>query len=729
MMVNGPTKFKGFTLSTFQRQAAAALDTDHNVLVAAPTGAGKTLVAEYAIHLAQKKGTRSLYTAPIKALSNQKFRDFTEDPEIHSVGLSTGDITLNSGGRVLVMTTEILRNTLIEDASQLSDVGVVVFDEVHFMDDPDRGSVWEETLMFLPKNVIVVALSATIDNLGQFAAWLERVRERPVTVVEETQRPVPLKHFLYHPKAGIFPPSRLKPVRSRFKEHKRDKEYKRRDDGPLLDDLIKDKRLPILYFCFSRRLCETKARKVSRKRRLINREEEQTFTEQWEAGRKEFGFQDQRGPMAELRGMLARGVGFHHAGMLPLQKEMVERLFATGLVKILFTTETFALGINMPARAVIFDSLSKFDGVGFDYMRTRDYMQMAGRAGRLGMDEEGLVYSVLEMDDVLDAPIHRIQTGRVEPITSRFHLDYATLVHLHRLAGRDYAAEVWENSFAAFQAREHSTKREEHNRQQMRAVLTKRFLFLEEMGYIRGDKEILARGRTCLHLFGYEIQLTEMLYEGVFEDIDPPALCGLIAGVIHEGRRRDEYWANALRPMRGVLRHAKRVIDYAIQREVDAGLASSIKQIDEAMCPAIYEYAKGRPFEQLDRFTNAAPGDFVRVARMTVQYLRHMQKLVGDSHPGLAEITATAIECLYRGPIDVRAELGIDNPKEEQAAEDSASTPGDSAQGTQADSEGTPRANTADPEASAHEKSAADAKATAAPEQRPERRRRRKKRD
>jgi len=201
----------------------------------------------------------------------------------------------------------------------------------------------------------------------------------------------------------------------------------------------------------------------------------------------------------------------------------------------------------------------------------------------------------------------------------------------------------------------------------MRAILAKRFRFLEEMGYIRGEREILARGRTCLHLFGYEIQLTELLYEGVFEDIEPPALCALLAAVIHEGRRRDEYWANALRPMRGTLRHAKRVIDFAIQREVDAGLSSSLKQIDEAMSPAIFEYAHGRPFEELARFTNAAPGDFVRVARMTVQYLRHLQKIVGDSHPDLAETTATAIECLYRGPIDVRAELGLEDGSGESA--------------------------------------------------------------
>ena len=660
----GPSEFKGYTLSPFQRKAAAALDTEHNVLVAAPTGAGKTLVAEYAIHRAQAQGTRSLYTAPIKALSNQKFRDFTEDADIPSVGLATGDISLNADGRVMVMTTEILRNTLVEDPTQLHDVGVVVFDEVHFMDDPERGSVWEETLMFLPEDVVIVALSATIDNLGQFAAWLERVRNRPVTVVEERQRPVPLKHFLYHPKAGVFAPNRLKPIRRRFKEHAKDRQWKRRDDRPLVEELVRDKRLPILYFCFSRRLCETKARKLKRMRRLMSTAERERFEKLWLAGREEFRFQDTRGSMAELRGMLSRGVGFHHAGMLPLQKEMVERLFAAGLVKILFTTETFALGINMPARAVVFDSLSKFDGIDFDYMRTRDYMQMAGRAGRLGMDDEGLVYSVLEFEDVLEAPIHRIQTGRVEPITSRFDLDYATLVHLHGLAGSSYAAEVWEKSFAAFQSREHSAQREERNRRRVRALLKKRFRLLEELGYVRGEKEILARGRTCLHLFGYEIQLTEMLFEGVFEDIDAPALCGLLAAVIHEGRRRDEYWRNALRPMRGFLKHAKRVVDYAVEREVDCGLSASLKKLDESMSPAIFEYARGRPFEELERFTSSAPGDFVRVARMTVQYLRHLHKVVQESDPTLAETVTEAIECLYRGPIDVRAELGLEEGKD-----------------------------------------------------------------
>jgi superfamily II RNA helicase len=655
----GPSHFKGFELSNFQRQAAAALDTDHNVLVAAPTGAGKTLVAEYAIHLATSQGKRSLYTAPIKALSNQKFRDFTDDEAIPSVGLSTGDISLQSSAQVLVMTTEILRNTLIEDAESLADVGVVVFDEVHFMDDPERGSVWEETLMFLPKDVVIVALSATIANLGQFAAWLERVRERPISVVEETKRPVPLKHYLFHPKAGIFGQHRLKQVAKRFSNQSRNRNFKQRDDTELLNSIIDSNNLPALYFCFSRKLTESKARRTARNRFLTCKNERKQFDKIWQQAKDEFKFDDERGAMASLRDILERGIGYHHAGMLPQQKEIVERLFSKALIKLLYTTETFAMGINMPARCVVFDSLMKFDGVDFDYMRTRDYLQMAGRAGRLGMDDEGLVYSVLEFDDVMGAPIHRIQDGGVEPITSRFNLDYATLVHLHGIAGSDEATKVWEKSFAAYQAREHSKKREERNRQRMRAVLKKRFEFLSAMGYIGDGSEILGRGRTSLHLFGYEIQLTEMLYEGIFENIAPQALSALVAATIHQGRPRDTYPKYVLRPIQGLIRQAKRVVEHAREQEEMAGLRSTIKQLDESMSAAIYEYANGCDFYRLEKFTSAAPGDFVRIARMTVQYLRHLQRLLKDSDPQLAETAKMAVKQIYRGPVDVSAELGL----------------------------------------------------------------------
>jgi superfamily II RNA helicase len=658
----GPARFKGYELAPFQRRAAGALDAGRDVLVAAPTGAGKTLVAEYAIHAALGSGRRAIYTSPIKALSNQKFRDFRADAAIADAGLMTGDVTLRPDARVLVMTTEILRNTLVEDPARLHDVGAVVFDEVHYLDDPERGSVWEETLLFLPPGIVIVALSATIANLGQFAAWLARARGKEAEVIEETRRPVPLKPFLYHPKAGVFPPARLKSVRERFLAAKGDRSFRLRDDGPLFEGLIARDELPAL--CFSRRLCESKARKAARTARLLDAGERARAEEVWSAAQAEFGFDPAHRPLADLRAQALTGVAAHHAGMLPLHKEMVERLFTRGLLKLLFTTETFALGINMPARAVVFDSIAKFDGVDFDWLRTRDFLQMAGRAGRQGMDEVGLVYAVLEYDDVVEAPIHRILSGAVEPITSRFDLSYGTLVHLHGAAGDEGAAEVWERSFAAWQAREHSRQREEHNRRAVRAQLVKRYEFLRALSYVKGEREVLPRGRTCLHLHGHEIQLTELLFEGVLHDADAPSLCGLVAAVLHEGRRGEEFWRNALRPMRGLLRRADEVIRRAREAEEDAGLEPSLKPLDEAMTPAVYEYATGRPFEEIGRFTSAAPGDFVRSARMTVQYLRHLRKAAAADDPELAKNLDEAVRALYRGPVDVRAELGLRGDEE-----------------------------------------------------------------
>ncbi|HJM38594.1 MAG TPA: DEAD/DEAH box helicase [Planctomycetota bacterium] len=661
MTTTGGIQFKGFTLSPFQQKAAAALREGRDVLVAAPTGAGKTLVAEYAIHRALERGQRAIYTAPIKALSNQKFRDFRADPEIADAGLMTGDVTLHPDARVLVMTTEILRNTLFEDPAKLHDVGAVVFDEIHYMDDVERGSVWEETLIFLKEDVEIVGLSATIANLGQFAAWLEKVRKRPMAVVEERKRPVPLKHYLYHPKVGVFPPSRLKNISKRFAGRKKDRSWHRRDDGPLLDSLEERELLPTLYFCFSRKLCERKARQEGRSRRLLNKSEAQQVLEVWAQAEEEFGFDSNRGSLSELKSMTVRGVAAHHAGMLPLHKEMVERLFTSALLRLLFTTETFAMGINMPAKAVVFDSLEKFDGVDFDYMRTRDYLQMAGRAGRLGMDKVGSVYSVLEFDDVLQAPIHRIQSGKVEPVISRFDLDYGTLVHLHEVAGDAGAAEAWERSFAAFQSREHSKQREERNRKRMRALIAKRYRFLDSMAYISGEREVKARGRVALGLHGYEIHLTELLFEGVFDHADPAGICAVIAGVIHEGRKRQTYDRRSLKPIQHLMRSADRAIQSAIEMEMAAGLQPSLKRFDVGMSPAIFEYALGREFEDLADFTSAAGGDFVRIARMTVQYLRHLKKVCLQGElDDLAGRLEDAVGLIYRGPVDVRAELGLE---------------------------------------------------------------------
>jgi superfamily II RNA helicase len=433
----GELYFKGLRLNAFQRDAVDAIQRGSSVLVSAPTGAGKTLVAEYAIYEALRQGKRCIYTAPIKALSNQKYRDFQQDPDIE-VGLMTGDVTLDPHAPLLIMTTEIFRNTVFEDPDRVRDVEFLIFDEIHYLDDRDRGTVWEESLIFAPENIRMICLSATIQNLESFGDWIRSVRKQELEVIRSDKRPVPLTHMLYHGQYGGFDLKRLSHVQKKHRDEQRrwndqgggDRAdygaYRKRHPGrregrgrsgngakggrfdkrgrndrdrrphvhphlaarKLLDELTRAKQTPILYFCFSRRECEIKAERNSH-RRLLSPSERRKIARHFDKICDLFHLDWQIDPeLGYLRDRALLGIGYHHAGMLPIHKEIVERLFTSGLLKLLFTTETFALGINMPARTVCFDALRKFDGVDFDYMKTRDYLQMAGRAGRQGIDDE-----------------------------------------------------------------------------------------------------------------------------------------------------------------------------------------------------------------------------------------------------------------------------------------------------------------------------------------------------
>ncbi|MEM6570909.1 MAG: DEAD/DEAH box helicase, partial [Planctomycetota bacterium] len=406
--------WKGFQLSRFQLQAVDGIRQGHNVLVSAPTGAGKTLVAEYAIETAVRAGARCIYTAPIKALSNQKYRDFRDDPVI-DVGLMTGDVTIHRSARVMIMTTEILRNAIFESPRLLDDVAYVVFDEVHYLDDRERGTVWEESLIFMPPETRVIALSATVANVEELGAWMREIRPQELDVIVDDRRPVPLSHWVHTPDGGTFDASRTKRVRAMAAKKKasdpppRGRRGRRRggrrgrgagrgrpeppDPKPLFDELERRDLLPSLVFSFSRRDCERLAYR-NEGRSLLSDEESRAMADLQEELID--SFQLDRGHLrGEVFRMARSGVAYHHAGMLPIYKEVVERMFTRGLLKMLFTTETFALGINMPARAVVFAGLRKYDGVSFDWLRTRDYMQMAGRAGRQGIDDKGFVFQLL----------------------------------------------------------------------------------------------------------------------------------------------------------------------------------------------------------------------------------------------------------------------------------------------------------------------------------------------
>jgi superfamily II RNA helicase len=672
-------RWKGYELNPFQIAAVEAIRGGHNVLVSAPTGAGKTLVAEYAIADAVAKGRRCIYTSPIKALSNQKYRDFRDDPEI-DVGILTGDVTIHPTAKVLIMTTEILRNSIFENPEHLAEVEYVIFDEVHYMDDQERGSVWEESLIFAPESIRFICLSATIPNVEELGAWLREIRGPDMVVIQSTRRPVPLHHKLYTARSGTFELKVIDRVRKRELEaagrmgtgrgrkRLRDRDGSRRgkrgrfedlveppDTAPLFDDLQRENLLPALVFSFSRKDCERLARHNEQRElldegeseRMVALQDELLRLYQLEAGEKD----------GEVLAMARRGIAYHHAGMLPIHKELVERMFTSGLLKLLFTTETFALGINMPARAAVFASLRKFDGVTFDYMQTRDYLQMAGRAGRQGKDAEGLVISMLSAKDMSDAPLKRLLLGQPEPVRSRFSLSFSSLLHLVERLGRARVHEAWEKSFNQFQHRKGSEKQQERNRKEQRRILERHLEFLEETGYVEGDR-LTSRGKIAKQINGYEMQVTELLFSGALENLPAKALAVVFVGLVFEERRRGETGYAPAKLFGNVRSRVQGDIHAIAMRAAEHQLYSSIKRPDWGLTPVVAKWMDGAAFEDLLEETDATPGDVVRHLRMAVQLMRQVRRAI-DPAWDLRETLAAAMEKMNRDVVDARRQLEL----------------------------------------------------------------------
>jgi superfamily II RNA helicase len=666
------TNFKGFQLSLFQLQAVEAIRAGHNVLVSAPTGAGKTLIAEYAIADAVRRGKRCVYTAPIKALSNQKYRDFRDDPEIE-VGIMTGDVTLNARAQVLIMTTEILRNAMFEDPGQLADIEYVIFDEVHYMDDVERGSVWEESLIFAPEGIRFICLSATIANLDQLGAWLREIRRHELTVVRSDRRPVPLRHRLHAPGAGLFDPSRLAWVRERFaaaedrgqrrarRAHGRGE--RQRDERPpdpehaghLFDQLQRQDLLPALCFAFSRKDCERLAG-ANQGRNLLGAEERDRMLELQRELIELFQL-DPRVAEGEIFKLAAKGIGYHHAGMLPIHKEIVERMFTSGLLKLLFTTETFALGINMPARTVAFYSLRKFDGVAFDYLRTREYLQMAGRAGRQGKDREGLVISLLTPWDLANAPLERILSGAAEPILSRFKLSYSSLLHLHSHLGRERLYEAWEKSFDQYQHRAKNKKAREHNLREQRRVIDAHLAFLTELGYIDAAGGLSPRGKLARYLFAHEVAITEMVFRGTLETLPHEALAALFVALVYEERKRFPTRVPQ-RYFGGLRRHVSQLVRSLVQREAAHGVPTPMKEPDWGLTAVVAAWLEGRSFEELAAQTDTTPGDICRTFRMAIQLMRQTRRALGEGWD-LGERLLEVMQAMNRDEVDAKRQLEL----------------------------------------------------------------------
>uniref|UniRef100_A0A8L8K264 Superkiller viralicidic activity 2-like 2 n=1 Tax=Heligmosomoides polygyrus TaxID=6339 RepID=A0A8L8K264_HELPZ len=463
-----PAKNYPFKLDAFQREAIMCIENSQSVLVSAHTSAGKTVVALYAIAQCLRDKQRVIYTSPIKALSNQKFRELEE--EFADVGLMTGDVTLNPDASCLVMTTEILRSMLYRGAEVMREVGWVIFDEIHYMRDKERGVVWEETIILLPDNVHHAFLSATIPNARQFAQWVCVLHKQPVHVVYTDYRPTPLQHFIFPVGGeGLY---EVVNIQGQFREDKftqamsglaavGDKAAggvkQGRKGGAKVDSnvvkiirTIKERdMLPCIIFSFSRKECEAYA--LSLKDMDFNDEEEKKLVREiYNSAIDLLSDEDKKLPqIGQILPLLMRGIGVHHSGLLPILKETVEILFGEGLLKTLFATETFSMGLNMPARTVLFTSARKFDGNDNRWITSGEYIQMSGRAGRRGKDDRGLV--ILMVDHKMSSDdAKQIIKGATDPLNSQFRLTYNMVLNLLRVEGVNPEF-MLERSFYQFQ--------------------------------------------------------------------------------------------------------------------------------------------------------------------------------------------------------------------------------------------------------------------------------------
>ena len=754
-------QYKNYQLDKFQIEAIRAIDSHKTVIVAAPTGAGKTVIAEYVVEKSLQKGKQIIYTAPIKALSNQKYRDFSAEHG-DKIGIMTGDVSINSAAPVLVMTTEIFRNTIFDDPDSLLQVDYVIFDEVHYINDIERGTVWEESIIFAPPEIEMLCLSTTIPNLSELADWVGTVRNRDVAVIEETKRPVPLEHAIFIDNFGIGTLEDVEQIKSAAPEQQRALLNKKNLD--LIESLRQEGKLPCLYFCQSRKRTEEMAFENT-KRQLLTEEESREILSLYDLFCIQHHISQDKSATV-LREMVKHGVAYHHAGMLPSLKDVVEQLFTTGLIKLIFTTETFAVGVNMPACSVIFDNLEKFDGVRNRYLKAREYLQMSGRAGRRGMDDVGYVYAKVNPLEVDFSVISKIVSGEIESIDSQFDLSYSSILNLYDRHGEGIY-ELIDKSFGHFQAlgelnrlkgrlgqlgeeeapsiecvnnlpqfieeynrisellskeKQSRKKRErqihrEHKKDKwmlnekldelntdlnkletQRAGLVchvcekrneclqhflklqkvtrsttnlleqkskiesqytdeiyRRLQFLDSLGYLSGDG-LSPKGHVAAHLYGYELQTTEFLFDGYFDLLDEVQTNILVAAITFESREDTFYKELDKRDLDIAFADLDRKIQRLKYRQEKYGINTPIKALGASLSSVVNAWSKGCNFKELSQYTDAFDGDIVRGLRLAINLLRQIKRAIPQNE-FLHEKLENCIARMNRDVVDAELQL------------------------------------------------------------------------
>jgi ATP-dependent RNA helicase HelY len=663
----------GFGLDRFQLDAIEAVDKRVNVLVSAPTGSGKTLVANYAIGRELEREQRTFYTTPLKALSNQKYHELCALYGEARVGLLTGDVSVNRTAPVVVMTTEVLRNMLLTESDQLTFLGLVVLDEVHYLQDPFRGGVWEEVLILTPAPVRFVALSATIGNADFLGEWLSEVRG-PTTVVIERTRPIVLHNHLAVMKRGqpvaeihdLLDGQRLSSEARRIDNLMKSSRKFRpgpKWQGPkssappppfraprrseLMQALEREDLLPVIVFIFSRAACDDAVHQLRRDGLLFTKPEERREIERIAEDRlTEFSSEDlQALEYADFVDALRRGIAGHHAGMVPAFREIVETCFERNLLGVVFATETLALGVNMPARSVALERFTKYSDAGRQFLTSAEFAQMTGRAGRRGLDDEGHAIVCFASDLALQ-DVGRVALAPPADLHSSFRPTYNFTANLINHFDYDTALDVVRRSFAQFE----NDRRPAGRKRPLTDQMIARHHVLEELGYAKGW-ELSSDGQLLRSIYHEcDLLIAESINAGVFEDLEPAELAGLLSCFVYESKRS----TRAVNAAKSVSTKKKRVhhdrlgqvrrvsiserlreislISITIQEVEERYKVPHFKEPDGHFATVIAAWARGVTLGTVLDLADAeigqtSPGDFVRNAKQVADLCEQLGRM------------------------------------------------------------------------------------------------------
>ena len=661
MNINFPYK-----LDHFQKEAIKALDASNSVLLTAPTSSGKTFVAEYAIEKALEESKHLYYTAPIKALCNQKFRDFSNQFGEENVGLLTGDHSIRSDSKVLVMTTEVLRNMLYSSRGAPEELRYVVLDEIHFLEDPYRGAVWEEIILTLPKNVLIVALSATVSNADELKDWITSVRGNIEKITRET-RPVPLKgHFFAVEKSRNHQLTRIEILkngkpnsrgqifsnarRGRGKQNFRRWTTPRRSE--IVAELKKLEMLPAIYFIFSRKGCDEARDSMVRYVGSLNNSEEGKKARKYAEERFALLTEEEKRILRVdllLEG-LEKGFASHHAGLLPLFKQTIEELFSLGLLKLVFATETLAVGVNLPARSVVIEKLTKFNGESHELLKPSQFTQLTGRAGRRGIDVEGHSFTCwspfVPFNEVVD-----LLTSKEFALISAFTPTYNMLANLLSTRSESEAAELLANSFAQFQW--------VRNTRNMNSGLIQEVQFrrnvLEATGLADGWS-LTETGMPLTKIFNEsDLLVTRAISDGILDGLPPEELAALVSCFIFRSRGKEKRGKKSRESENFINESIKElmILNDEIERiEVGFGIQPNTPP-DPGFAKVVFDWVSGRTLSEV-LTKELTGGEFVRNIRLSVDLLKQISNVAA---PETAKLSLRTVELMERGVVSLGGEF------------------------------------------------------------------------